>query len=59
MSLRLLAMIIAWLCVGAYPIALIFGLEFTNPFYELPLLLIWFASVLFIYRDWRKGNWNA
>jgi hypothetical protein len=52
-------MIIAWICVLAYPAALLFGLEFENPYLELPLIVAWLAAVIFIYQDWKKGNWRA
>jgi hypothetical protein len=47
----------AWIGVVGYPLLTHFGgLEFDQPLYELPILLLWFAAMLQIYADFRRGK---
>ena len=56
--MRLIRLIFSWICIIAYPAALMFGLKFSNPLYELPLVLLFLVAVLVIRADYRNRKPN-
>ena len=56
--MRLIILIFSWVCIVAYPAALMFGLKFANPLYELPLVVLFLLAVLNIRAHYRKPKSN-
>ena len=54
MNVQSIKLVLSFIYVVAYPAALFLGLRFPNPFYELPLVLLFLFAVLIIRAHYRK-----